>query len=86
MITYNDNNNNELNRVSVVKDLCIHFEPTDLSLIFCYIAILNKSYEMLRFINRNTQYLKKISNLKSLYCTIADIWTYNFVWKLIYIL
>lgn len=58
-ITYNDNNNNKLNRVSVVKDVYIHFESTDLSLKFRHKAILNKSYEMLRFIYRNTQYLKK---------------------------
>lgn len=58
-ITYNDNNNNELNGVPVIKDLYIHFESTDLSLKFRHKAILNKSYEMLRFINRNTQYFKK---------------------------
>jgi len=56
--------NNVLNRVHVIKDLGIHFEH-DLSFKFNRKIVLNKSYKMLGFINRNTQ------EFENVYCSLV---------------
>jgi hypothetical protein len=62
--------NNELNRVFVIKDLGVHFEH-DLSFKYNHQLILNKSYKMLGFINRNTQQFKNVYCLKNLFCSLV---------------
>jgi len=63
-------NNTKLVRVTEIKDLGIYFE-SDFSFKFHHKNILNKSYRMLGFINRNTQHFKQPSSLKTLYCSLV---------------
>jgi hypothetical protein len=67
-MTHNDNNNNELNRISVVKDLCIHyFESANLSLKFHHEPDSNISYQILRFIYKNTQNSETTLSFRTFY-------------------
>jgi len=82
-------NNIKLVRVTVIKDLGIHFE-SDFSYKFHHKNFLNKSYRMLGFINRNTHNFKQPSSLINFILLARTIftrvWIHNLVSKPVYIL
>lgn len=59
-----------LTRVNVIKDLGIYFE-SDLSFKTNHNMIINKSFKMLGFINRNTKDFKNPLCLKTLYTSLV---------------
>lgn len=59
-----------LSRVNSIKDLGIHFD-SDLGFKLNHKTILNKSYKMLGFLNRNTKEFKNPRCLKLLYTSLV---------------